>query len=276
MKLNLLLLIAVFGLASFAPKEVTWTAIGDSITYLNNHQDETHNRISKGYMTRVTERLPDIKYINQGHNGWTAVGIAKEIDNLGLTKTDIYSVFLGTNDWWSGLPLGSMDDYINNTGLKTVFGAYRIIINKIRVLNPNATIILITPMQRADFVYIGDNHNNAWGSYKAKNGQTLAEFANAVKLIGDFEHFKVVDLYNESRLKVNKLIKFKRLKDPATGNYRNYKYPDFEGIPFNPDTDEYPYPEEAMNYTFDGLHPSDKGYKVITDMLVKVLKSSHY
>src|ERR1700744_4813585 len=115
MKRNLLILILLFSLASFTPKETTWTAVGDSITYLNNHQDETKNRITKGYMTRVTERLPDIKYINQGHNGWTAVGIAKAIDNLGLTKTDIYSVFLGTNDWWAGLPLGTMDDYINNT-----------------------------------------------------------------------------------------------------------------------------------------------------------------
>ena len=275
MRLNLLMLMIVFGLASFMPKEITWTAIGDSITYLNNHQDETKNRITKGYMTRVTERLPNIKYINQGHNGWTAVGIAKEIDNLGITKTDIYTVFLGTNDWWSGLPLGSMDDYINNKGLRTVFGAYRIIINKIRGLNPNATIILITPMQRSDFVYIGDSHNNAWGSYKAKNGQTLGQFADAVKLIGNYEHFKVVDLYNDNRLKVANLVKFKRLKDPATRKYRDYKYPDFTGIRFNPDSDEYPYPKEAMNYTFDGLHPSDKGYKVIANMLVKVLKSGY-
>lgn len=272
MKLSLLTLIAVLCLPSFTPKEVTWTAIGDSITYLNNHQDETKNRITKGYMTRVTERLPNIKYINQGHNGWTAVGIAKAIDNLGLTKTDIYSVFLGTNDWWAGLPLGSMGDYIDNTGLKTVFGAYRIIINKIRSLNPNAAIVLITPMQRTDFIYVNDSHNNAWGSYKEKNGQTLAQFANAVKLIGEYEHLKVVDLYDKRSLRVDNLVKFKRLKDPATGNYRDYKYPDFEGVPFNPDTDEYPYPEEAINYTFDGLHPSDKGFQVIADMLVKVLK----
>lgn len=275
MKFSSLVLIVVLGMASFTPKEITWTAIGDSITYLNNHLDETGKRVNKGYMTRVTERLPDINYINQGHNGWTAVGIAKEIDNLGLKKSDIYSVFLGTNDWWAGLPLGNMDDYINNRGLGTVFGAYRIIINKIRSLNPNAAIILITPMQRADFVYIGDSHNNAYGSYKAKNGQTLSEFANAVKLIGDHEHFKVIDLYNEKKLKVDSLVKFKRLKDPATGKYWDYKYPDFENIPFNPDSDEYPYPKEAMNYTYDGLHPSDKGNQVIAEKLIKFLKRGY-
>ena len=76
-----------------------------------------------------------------------------------------------------------MKDYINNTGYGTTSGAFRIIINKIRALNRDAKIIMMTPLQRSDFVYIGDSHNNAWGSYKPKNGQTLAQFADAVDSI---------------------------------------------------------------------------------------------
>lgn len=269
MKIRLLLLILLLPLSSFMPPEITWTAIGDSITYLNDHPDETGNRVSKGYLTRVKERLPDIQYTNQGHNGWTAVGIAREIENLGLKKSDVYTVFLGTNDWWAGLPLGTLDDYIKNTGLNTVYGAYKIIISKILQLNPNAKIILITPMQRVDFVYVLDGHNNAYGSYKAKNGQLLSQFAAAVQKIGDHEHYPVIDLYDQVALE--KLVKFKRLKDPKTGQYKNYKYPDFAGIPYNPDTDEYPYPVEAINYTYDGLHPSDKGNQLIADLIVRVL-----
>jgi lysophospholipase L1-like esterase len=71
---------------------------------------------------------------------------------------------------------------------------------------------------------------------------------------------------------LNNLVKFKRLKDPQTGAYKNYPYPDFINIPFNPDTDEYPYPVESVDMTYDGLHPSDKGYEVITKMLVKIMK----
>ncbi|WP_250318052.1 SGNH/GDSL hydrolase family protein [Pedobacter sp. B4-66] len=272
MKRILLLFVLVCTLASFTKKETTWTAIGDSITYLNDHQDETGNRITSGYMSRVVKELPNVKFTNQGHNGWTAVGIAKEIENLGIQKSDVYSVFLGTNDWWSGQPLGTLSDYINNTGLKTVYGSYRIIINKLKHLNPDAKIVLITPMQRVDFVYIGDSHNNAWGSYKDKNGQMLSQFADAVNNIGDYEHFKIVDLYNKSGMDLKTLVKFKRLKDPQTGAYKNYSYPDFKDIPFNPDTDEYPYPAEAINNTYDGLHPSDKGYQIIADMLVKIIK----
>ena len=42
---------------SFVPKEITWVALGDSITYLNDHANETSNRVTKGCLTRVTEKL---------------------------------------------------------------------------------------------------------------------------------------------------------------------------------------------------------------------------
>jgi lysophospholipase L1-like esterase len=108
MKKLLLLLIYGFIIISFEPKEITWVAIGDSITYLNDHPNETGDRITKGYMTIVKEKLPNIYYINQGHNGWTSGGIADAIEKLGLTKAAIYSIFLGTNDWWQGRPVGNL------------------------------------------------------------------------------------------------------------------------------------------------------------------------
>ena len=269
-KILLFALVALFG--SFKPDQLTWTALGDSITYLNDHIDETGNRVTKGYMTRVTEKLPNIHYTNQGHNGWTAVKIAQEIETLGLAKADVYSVFLGTNDWWGGKPLGHFTDYQNKTGTGTVNGSFRIIIDKLRNLNPTARIILITPMQRADFVYLTNFKNNAYGSYKPKNGQTLEAFAQAIDSIGRFEQVPVVDLYHTNGLAVKKLVKFKRLKDPQTGDYRNYSYPAFIDIPFNPETDEYPYPAKSINMTYDGLHPSDKGNALISKQLVKVMK----
>ena len=139
---KLLLLISIVCLfASFTHKELTWVAIGDSITYLNEHPDETGNRITKGYMTRVTEKLPYIKYTNQGHNGWTSGGIANAIEKLGLKEADIYSVFLGTNDWWQGRSIGTIDDYKANSGNDTFFGSYRTIIDHLKKLNADSEII---------------------------------------------------------------------------------------------------------------------------------------
>ena len=127
-------------------------------------------------------------------------------------------------------------------------------------------------MQRSDFVYIANKKNNALGSYKEKNRKSLQLFVNAINTIGEYEHFDVVDLYNKSGMTQKNLIKYKRLKDPQTGAYKNYRYPAFTDVPFNPETDEYPYPVEAINMTYDGLHPSDKGYNIIAKMLVKIMK----
>jgi lysophospholipase L1-like esterase len=265
-------LIICCAIFSFSNKEITWTAIGDSITYLNDHPNEAGNRITKGYMSLVTEKLPNVRFINQGHNGWTTIGIANSIEKLGLQKSDIYSIFLGTNDWWAGLRVGSLEDYKNNTGIGTTAGAYRVIIDKIKSLNSEAKIVIITPMQRGDFVYINNYRNNAFGSYKEKNGQLLSQFVDVMKQIAEYEQIPVVDLYNTKSLRLEKQVNFKHLLNEKTGEYVNYKYPDYTTIPFNPEQKEYAYPLEAINTTYDGLHPSDKGYQIIAEKLLKVFR----
>lgn len=273
MKRTALIVIAFILLVSFAPREkLTWMAIGDSITYLDNKPEQTGNRITRGYMSRVVEKLPYLQFENHGHSGWTASRMAAQIEKENLKKADVYSVFYGTNDWNSAFPIGTLSDYKNNTGNNTLYGSYRTIINKIRNLNPEAKVILITPMQRSDFVYLKDPKNNAKGSYADRKGLYLSEYANAIRAIAKLENFDVVDLYFKSGMKVKEMVKFKRLKDPETGEYRNYKYPAYINIPFNPATDDYPYPVEAINFTYDGLHPSDKGMEIIAKMLVKVMK----
>ncbi|MDR3194939.1 MAG: SGNH/GDSL hydrolase family protein, partial [Tannerella sp.] len=263
-RLFFLSIIAAAGLhLSWAPQPVKWVAIGDSITYLNDHPAETGNRVEKGYMTRVVEQLPHISYVNKGYNGWTSIGIAEKIHDLGLEKADIYTVFLGTNDWWSGHPVGTIADYTDNTGTKTVHGAFRIIIDKLKSLNSEARIILLTPLQRGDFVYIGQYGNLAHGSYRAKNGRQLAGVAAAIRNIARLEDLTVIDLYNKSGITQKNMVKFKRLKDPSTGSYKAYAYPDYVDKAFDPENDEYPYPVEAIDMTYDGLHPSDKGNAAI-------------
>jgi lysophospholipase L1-like esterase len=216
--------------------------------------------------------LPHVHFLNQGHNGWTSGGIADAIDKLGLVKADVYSVFLGTNDWWQGRLLGRFTNYQNNTCNATVYGSFRIIVDKLRSLNPSAKILFITPMQRTDFVYIGDAKNNAYGSYKEKDGQTLEQFANAIDSIGDAEGFDVLDLYHKKELGIKHLVKYKHLKNPVTGTYKNYPYPEYITIPFHPGLDEYPYPKGAIDMTYDGLHPSDKGYTVISKGLIRIMR----
>jgi lysophospholipase L1-like esterase len=257
------------------PKEITWTAIGDSFTYLNDHLNESNDRVTKGWITRVTEQVPGLTYTNQGHNYWTTVEIAAKIDKFDLQPSDVYTIFLGTNDWGNGIKLGTLADYTNNTGTSTVNGAFRVIIDKLRSLNPKAHIILITPMQRGDFVYIINARVNSWGSYKDKNGQSLKSFVDAVKAIGKTEQLDIVDLYNEPRLALRLAVKYKYLRDPQTYEYKDYPYPDYINIPFN-ESDEYPYPIGAVDVTYDGIHPSDKGCAIIANMVAKAIKSIQF
>jgi lysophospholipase L1-like esterase len=255
-------------------KDVTWMAIGDSITYLNGRPGLTKNRISKGYMDDVVEKLPYVKFVNNGHPGWTAKSIADNINNLNLVKSDIYSVFLGTNDWWTCLPVGTFSDYENNTGNKTVFGSYRTIIDKIRSLNSDAMIILITPLHRTDYVDLNNPSIFIHGDYKANNDSVyFSQYADAIKIIAKAENCKLVDLFYKSGITTKNAVKYRRLRDPETNEYRNYSYPEYTTIPYHPANDTYPYPPEAMGWVYDGLHPSDAGMNRIADMLVKVMKT---
>ncbi len=272
MKKLVLLFVCIILCFASTPRKISWVAIGDSITYLNDHANETGNRITKGYMTLITEKYPQVTYTNKGFNGWTSVNIAGKIETLGLEKADVYTIFLGTNDWWQGKPLGTYTDYKNNTGNGTVYGSFRVITAKLRSLNKKAKIILITPMQRGDFVYIASHKNNAYGSYKPKKEQHLEQFANAIVEIGKKDKMPVVDLYHDSGMNLDNMVHFKRLRVPGTTEYKNYAYPEYTDIPFDADKDEYPYPVDAINMTYDGLHPSDKGYEIIAKMIEKKWK----
>ena len=63
MKTVVIALLLLCQFIAFPPRKITWTAIGDSITYLNDHHDETGNRITHGYMDLVAAKHPNIEYI---------------------------------------------------------------------------------------------------------------------------------------------------------------------------------------------------------------------
>ena len=75
-----------------------WTAIGDSFTYLNDHPDETGYRMSRGYLSRIADRIPELRLHNAGINGSTFADWIRQP----IPKADLYTVLLGTNDWHAG------------------------------------------------------------------------------------------------------------------------------------------------------------------------------
>lgn len=183
----------------------SWCSIGTSITYANDHVMAGIRKM-KGYQTRVMERLTFSAFTNVGVSG-QAIGngtighdvasLASNVDNVITTIADFYTIEHGVNDWGQCVNVGTIDDFINNTGASTFFGAFRIVIDKIYSLNAEAQIILITP--RKAYGYGGYLPNNWWeAKTNGGNDYYIKDYANAVKVIGEFMSLPVCDWFGES------------------------------------------------------------------------------
>lgn len=246
-------------------KKIKWCAVGDSFTYLNDHLDETGYRVSKGYLDRVLEQLPDLEAENIGING----SVTEDWLEEEIPSADLYTVLLGTNDWNRGVPLGTEEDF-QRRRRGTILGNLGILLDHIHEAGPLAPVIVMNPVERGDFVYIGDPHNNAAGSYAPRDGQRLEDVAAGIYKTCRNQGIAALDLHSLSGFSPENVLAFKRVK--KDGVYQNLPYPDYVGIPYDPDRDEYPYPEEAVRLTYDGLHPSDEGNQKIADLLAAKIR----
>ena len=246
-------------------EEIKWCAIGDDFTYLNDHLDETDNRVKKGYLTRTCEYFSNLSVINIGMNGSST----PDWVNAELPEADLYTVLLGTNDWHGGVPLGRKEDFVQKKE-GTILGNMGILISHIRQKAPNAALLVMNPVERGDFVYILDPFNNALGSYMPDQGQWLSDIAEGIYETCCEEGIPALNLHDLSGITPENVVRFKWVK--TQDGYRKLPYPEYTKIPVRFGEDEYPYPEEAADFTYDGLHPSDKGNEVIASLLAAKLE----
>lgn len=245
-----------------------WCAIGDSFTYLNDHLEETGFRVEKGYLTRTVEKLDfPVQIINLGINGSNT----KDWLNQELADADFYTILLGTNDWFSNhTPLGSEEDFQKEEA-GTIVGNLACIIKKIRQHSKTAPIVVMTPVERGDFVYLENPMNMAHGSYEEENGLKLSEVSRMIRDVVKKEGVSILDLHQKSGFTPENAVHFKRIC--IDGEQKDIPYPDYIGIFYDPNKDDYPYPKEASYMTYDGLHPSDMGCEVIAKLLADELNS---
>lgn len=242
-----------------------WCAIGDSFTYLNDHLDETDYRVTKGYLSRILEKLPELTLINIGVNGSTT----EDWLTIPVPQADIYTILLGTNDWHWQKELGTEEDFKSQKA-GTILGNLGVLVQKVRTANSQAKLLILNPVERADFICILDTLNQAQGSYAPEAGRRLSEISDAIYQCAVNAGIPAFDLHKECGFTQENVIHFKRLK--KDGEYQNLPYPDYVGVAYNPETDEYPYPMEAVALTYDGLHPSDEGNEILAELIAKELK----
>ena len=178
---------AATGVLTARPVNGTWCSIGTSITWYNGNESKAPVKFERGYQSRVMDKLAFDELINVGDNGGT---IARSVNKP--QEADYYSIEHGINDWGHSTPVGTIDDYINNTGNNTFAGAYRLLIDNIYSLNPDAKIVLCTPRKGYGFGGYLPAH---W--YDAQNGIYLKEYADMVKQIAEYESLPVADFFNE-------------------------------------------------------------------------------
>ena len=174
--------------ASTEPRKVNgrWCSLGTSISWLN--EQTASYPITKGYQTRVLEKLAFTNFNNKAVNG----GVLSSAISA-VIYADYYTIEHGINDWGHSTPVGTIEDYINNTKNGTFAANYRQVIDKIFSRNSKARVILCTPRKAYGFNgYLPDH----W--YDAKNGIYLKEYADMVRAIAAYESFPVADFFAEA------------------------------------------------------------------------------
>lgn len=245
--------------------EIRWCAIGDSFTYLNDHLDETGYRVTKGYLSRILEKIPNLHLKNIGINGSTF----RDWITQAIPEADLYTVLLGTNDWHQGIPIGTETDFINRNA-ETILGTLGILLDHIREAAPKAWIIVGNPVERTDFVYLWDFKNNARGSYMPEHGQMLSALSAAIIRCCEMENIPTVNCHDLSGFTPENAVRFKRVRQ---GNHlEDLVYPDYIDISFSPEKDPYPYPIEAAWMTYDGLHPTDDGFEILANLFATCIR----
>lgn len=204
---------------SVAYIDAAWMSLGTSITWYNNN---VSSAFTKGYQTRVREELPFKRFFNRGVNASCLAGTENQV-----AYANYYTIEHGINDWGHCTPVGTIDDYKNNTNNGTFAASYRKVIDKIYATNPKAQIVLCTPRKAYGFNgYLPANCEDAHG------GIYLHEYADLIREIAEYESLPVADFF------------------ALCGNQRNL----------------------ASLSIDQALHPNDRGYQLMADVLVKAMK----
>ena len=174
--------------SSTDPRQINarWCSLGTSISWLN--ENTASYPLTKGYQTRVMEKLAFKKFENKAVNGGT---LSSAISAVALA--DFYTIEHGINDWGHSTPVGTIDDYIKNKKNGTFAAIYRQVIDRIFARNKQARVILCTPRKAYGY---GDYLPAHW--YDPLNGIYLQEYADIIRQIAAYESFPVADFFAEA------------------------------------------------------------------------------
>ena len=226
----------------------SWCSIGDSITWYDKNRTYL---MSKGYQSFVKDRYKFTTHTDYVKNGGSVYEMSVFEADPANPQTPppaahIYTIMLGVNDMLEGRVLGTLDDYINNTGQGTFYGGYRMIIDRLKTVAAagalNAYIFPCTPMKSKNF-----NGMLPSSVYGVKADNTLELLRSAIISIVNYEKgLSTLNTATKHRLDVVDLYELTEFSESEISQY----------------------------FIDDTLHPNDKGNKIIANKIIRVLEST--
>lgn len=167
-----------------------FAALGDSTVNGDNGQGKTDNSWSwvsyMGYLCGFS----DVE--NDGVNASRVTKGTSRDDSLverydQIKNKDFVTVMAGVNDFVNNMPLGKISSIGSQYDVTTFYGAYQTIVEGLKANNPNAKLLLITPMKV---------NNDRASSFKENSlGLKQIAYINAIKEVAELYGLRVHDLY---------------------------------------------------------------------------------
>lgn len=140
----------------------------------------------------VVKKLGLSGYQGFSQSGGTLVDIYQQISGIDA-DCGIITIWIGTNDFGTSKPLGTINDTdVNPT---TFYGCYKYILKYVSTNYPKARIIVITPMMRDDYYNVSYGTDD-FGRSKNGQGLILEDYVNAVINVSKLFSIPVLDMYH--------------------------------------------------------------------------------
>lgn len=155
---------------------------------------------AKGYQTLLKEYFEFLSTKNYCYSGFS-LGATSETDASSImaskanswtgTDGDVWTLDTITNDFKRNIPIGTIDDYTNATGVLTYYGALRAFVDKVAELSGNnAVVICSNALRRNNSGYTSTSQNT--------QGHTLLDYEFALMNVAVRNSWYFVDQYRLS------------------------------------------------------------------------------
>lgn len=163
---------------------LTYIALGDSITEGNDGFSHSGGKVARPYPSVVKDILNLKESVNRGVGGSTVVTGENSFFSMlerypSMPDGEIISVLGGVNDFGRSVPLGNIDG-----DTTTFYGALNALADGLKRKYPDAFIFFMTPYRCSGIPSVN------------RLGNTLEQFAQAVKEVCSRHNLPCLDMYN--------------------------------------------------------------------------------